>query len=173
MSWSCRCSGSYAELAHTLLPLSSTPGTQMFFGTTWANGNSYQYGDSRVDIANPAGTVTPGFAPVGADGVIGPDDIAYVQANFCNWANIGQAIGSDLSADMTGDLVVNQADVDAFGGGGECYADFTGEGDLDLFDFLQFVNEFNTQSGRADCEADGFYDLFDFLCFVNAFNTGC
>lgn len=144
-----------------------------FFGTVWANGNSYQNGDSRFDIANPAGTVTPGFAPVGADGVIDGSDIAYTQANFCTWANLGQAIGSDLSADMTGDLVVNQADVDAFGGGGACYADFTGEGDLDLFDFLQFVNEFNTQSGRADCEADGFYDLFDFLCFVNAFNTGC
>lgn len=55
----------------------------------------------------------------------------------------------------------------------ECYPDFTGEGDLDLFDFLQFVNEFNDQTDRADCEDDDLYDLFDFLCFVNAFNAGC
>jgi hypothetical protein len=57
--------------------------------------------------------------------------------------------------------------------GGECYPDFTGEGDLDLFDFLAFVNEFNDQTDRADCTEEGNYDLFDFLCFVNAFNDGC
>jgi hypothetical protein len=144
-----------------------------FFGTTWANGNSYQPGDSRFDVANSDGAVAPGFAPVGADGVIDDADIAYVQANFCNWSDLDSAIGKDLSADVTGDLVVNQADVDAFGGGGGCYADFTGDGALDLFDFLAFVNAFNAQEAKADCVSDGAFDLFDFLCFVNAFNVGC
>jgi hypothetical protein len=143
-----------------------------FFGTTWANGNNYQNGDSRFDVANADGKVAPGFSPVGADGVINNTDIAYVQANFCSWPNLDQAIGNDLSADMTGDLVVNQADVAAFGGD-ECYADFTGEGELDLFDFLLFINEFDQQTDRADCENDNQYDLFDFLCFVNFFNGGC
>jgi hypothetical protein len=54
-----------------------------------------------------------------------------------------------------------------------CYADFTGDGALDLFDFLAFVNAFNAGEDRADCAADGALDLFDFLCFVNAFNQGC
>jgi hypothetical protein len=54
-----------------------------------------------------------------------------------------------------------------------CYADFTGDGALDLFDFLAFVNAFNAGEPGADCIADGAYDLFDFLCFVNQFNAGC
>jgi hypothetical protein len=54
-----------------------------------------------------------------------------------------------------------------------CYPDFTGDGALDLFDFLAFVNAFNTDDPVADCDGDGDLDLFDFLCFVNAFNSGC
>jgi probable HAF family extracellular repeat protein len=58
-------------------------------------------------------------------------------------------------------------------GGGGCYADFTGDGALDLFDFLAFVNEFNAQDPAADCDNNGGLDLFDFLCFTNGFNAGC
>jgi len=54
-----------------------------------------------------------------------------------------------------------------------CYADFTGDGSLDLFDFLAFVNFFNAADPKADCDHNGTHDLFDFLCFVNAFNAGC
>jgi hypothetical protein len=55
----------------------------------------------------------------------------------------------------------------------ECYPDFTGDGTLDLFDFLSYVNAFNSGEDRADCTGDGLLDLFDFLCFVNAFSEGC
>jgi hypothetical protein len=54
-----------------------------------------------------------------------------------------------------------------------CYADRDGNGALDLFDFLAYVNTFNAGDLAADCTADGALDLFDFLCFVNAFNAGC
>jgi len=54
-----------------------------------------------------------------------------------------------------------------------CYADFDGNGALDLFDFLAFVNAFNAGSADADCDGNQGLDLFDFLCFVNAFNAGC
>lgn len=54
-----------------------------------------------------------------------------------------------------------------------CYPDCTGDGSLDLFDFLCFVNEFNSGDKTADCDGNAALDLFDFLCFVNAFNTGC
>lgn len=56
---------------------------------------------------------------------------------------------------------------------GECYPDFTGEGALDLFDFLAYVNAFNDAEARADCTGEGVLDFFDFLCFTNAFNAGC
>jgi hypothetical protein len=54
-----------------------------------------------------------------------------------------------------------------------CYGDFDGNGQLSLFDFLDFVNSFNAQDHDADCDQDGDFLLFDFLCFVNAFNAGC
>jgi hypothetical protein len=56
---------------------------------------------------------------------------------------------------------------------GGCYADFTGDGVLDLFDFLGYVNAFNGGEEGAECDGSGALDLFDFLCFVNAFNEGC
>jgi hypothetical protein len=49
----------------------------------------------------------------------------------------------------------------------------TGDGALDLFDFLAFVNLFNSADPAADCDASGAFNLFDFLCFTNAFNAGC
>jgi hypothetical protein len=49
----------------------------------------------------------------------------------------------------------------------------TGEGVLDLFDFLCFLNRYNKGDSLADCDDDEVLDLFDFLCFVNAFNEGC
>jgi serine protease AprX len=60
-----------------------------------------------------------------------------------------------------------------------CYPDCdpsTGEGTLDLFDFLCFQNAFVAADPYADCDqstGQGVFDLFDFLCFVNAFNGGC
>ena len=66
-----------------------------------------------------------------------------------------------------------EAWIASMGAADACYADFTGDGVLDLFDFLGFVNTFNASDPAADCVADGVFDLFDFLCFVNAFNAGC
>jgi hypothetical protein len=54
-----------------------------------------------------------------------------------------------------------------------CPPDLDGNGVLDLFDFLAFVNLFNANDPSADCDASGFLDLFDFLCYTNAFNEGC
>jgi hypothetical protein len=54
-----------------------------------------------------------------------------------------------------------------------CYPDLDGNGTLELFDFLSFVNLFNAADPTADCDGNGSLDLFDFLCFTNAFNAGC
>jgi hypothetical protein len=56
---------------------------------------------------------------------------------------------------------------------GDCYPDFDGSGELDLFDFLEFVNQFNAGADAADCDDDGELSFFDFLCFTNEFNEGC
>lgn len=106
-------------------------GNVNFFGTVLATGKIYAPGDSRGDVANASGLTTRGWAPIGADrnnGTADPDDntvdasdIDYVYRQFrqnpgvtdgaANWSNLNEAVTFDLSADMTGDMIVNQADV--------------------------------------------------------------
>lgn len=64
--------------------------------------------------------------------------------------------------------------------GNECYADCdgtTGQGVLDLFDFLCFQSSFvNGEAYACDCDettGQGVCDLFDFLCFQSSFVAGC
>ena len=54
-----------------------------------------------------------------------------------------------------------------------CFADFDGDGDLTIFDFLAFQNAFDAGDAAADCDGDGSLTLFDFLCFQNEFDAGC
>jgi hypothetical protein len=54
-----------------------------------------------------------------------------------------------------------------------CRVDLTGDGVLDLFDFLEFQNLFEASDLAADFTGDGILDLFDFLAFQNEFGAGC
>ncbi len=105
------------------------------FNTVLKTGKPYAAGDARGDVANVQGLETVGFQPIGADGYLGTllspaeknivdaYDIDYVYAQFktnhnpaitdgeADWSVLSEAVTFDLSADMTGDLVVNQDDV--------------------------------------------------------------
>ena len=156
-----------------------------FFNTTIGNGSiAYESGWSRFDVSNIDGLTTPGWSPTaGADGIVDAFDRDYIQAQIdavgdgeANWDNISEAVLFDLSADMTGDLVVNQDDlaaIDTVLGGTACPADLDGDGELTLFDFLQFQNFFASGDLRADFDGDGSLTLFDFLEFQNQFAIGC
>ncbi|MGP1346835.1 MAG: hypothetical protein ACTS3F_09260 [Phycisphaerales bacterium] len=82
------------------------------FGTT-INGSlaGYQAGYSAADIAGGASLPIKGFAPVGHDGNVDLADVDYVGRNFGDFSILEQAAAMDLSADMNGDLVVDQADL--------------------------------------------------------------
>lgn len=54
-----------------------------------------------------------------------------------------------------------------------CPADCDFSGDLSLFDFLCFQNDFVAGVPAADCDGDLAFTIFDFLCFTNEFNNGC
>jgi len=54
-----------------------------------------------------------------------------------------------------------------------CRADVNADGELDLFDFLDFQTAFADGDGRADVDGDGRPTLFDFLLFQNLFTAGC
>ena len=74
----------------------------------------------------------------------------------------GTAVGEIFDAD---DLV--------FTGGEPCRADLDGDGQLTLFDFLEFQNLFDAGDPIADFDGDGDLTLFDFLEFQNEFDAGC
>ncbi len=155
-----------------------------FFGTVIGDGSiAYESGWSRFDVSNVDGLTTPGWAPTaGADGFVDAFDRDYIAAQIAavsdgeaNWSDINEAVLFDLSADVTGDLIVNQDDLDAIDAilGADCPADFDGNGVLDLFDFLAFSNAFDAGDPAADFDGNGVLDLFDFLAFSNAFDAGC
>jgi hypothetical protein len=82
----------------------------------------------------------------------------------------GPAIGPD------GTLVVAGVgtDIRAFRGpAGDCRADFDGDGELTIFDFLAFQNAFDAGDLAADFDGDGSLTIFDFLAFQNEFDAGC
>ena len=54
-----------------------------------------------------------------------------------------------------------------------CVADFDGDGELTLFDFLAFQSAFDMGEARADLTGDGVLNIFDFLEFQNLFLAGC
>ena len=55
----------------------------------------------------------------------------------------------------------------------DCPADFDGDGQLSIFDFLAFQNAFDAGDLAADFDGDGSLTLFDFLAFQNEFDAGC
>ena len=61
----------------------------------------------------------------------------------------------------------------ALGGEDPCRVDIDGDGDLTIFDFLEFQNLFDAGDLAADFDGDGQLTLFDFLAFQNEFDAGC
>ncbi|UYV12562.1 MAG: hypothetical protein NCW75_14870 [Phycisphaera sp.] len=55
----------------------------------------------------------------------------------------------------------------------DCRADLNLDGNLDIFDFLEFQNLFVRGSTWADFDYDSELTIFDFLAFQNAFDAGC
>ncbi len=138
-----------------------------FFGTTLATGGPYANGYSAGDVANAAGTVTPGFAPIGADGIIDDADIDYVYDQFmanaaitggeANWSDTGEAARFDLSADVTGDLIVNQADITRLVTVilGTSMGDVNLDGQCDQTDLTIAQGHLNQSGGWADGDVNG------------------
>jgi hypothetical protein len=89
--------------------------------------------------------------------------------------NFGTGKTEFLAADFYSDLLTQIFfdDVKLEQVSDECYADCTGDGALDLFDFLCFQNDFVAEGDYSDCEDNDAHDLFDFLCYQNAFVAGC
>ncbi|MCX5689503.1 MAG: dockerin type I repeat-containing protein, partial [Planctomycetota bacterium] len=91
-----------------------------YFGTVLATGTAYENGDSAGDVTGSTVGPRKGNAPTGADGTVNAADIDYVFAQFknshivdgqANWSDLNEAVYFDLSADLTGDKNVDDADI--------------------------------------------------------------
>jgi hypothetical protein len=151
----------------TAIDNASTTGN--LFGTSLGNAGSldanYNAGDSRGDIAG-SGTISAGATPQGSDGIVDAQDIDYVFDQFVNnsfvtdgsatWSDLDEAQGFDLSADMTGDLSVDQADVDELVVTilGTAFGDANLDGKVDVLDLDVLAQAFNTAVGASWADAD-------------------
>ncbi|MEQ8318506.1 MAG: right-handed parallel beta-helix repeat-containing protein [Phycisphaerales bacterium] len=117
------------------------------------------------------------FAPLPGSPAIDAGDNAAVPSGVTMDLFGGDRFVDDPATPDTGAGTAPIVDLGAieFAGGqaGPCPADFDGDGELTLFDFLDFQNAFDSGDARADFDQDGELTLFDFLAFQNAFDAGC
>ena len=96
----------------------------------------------------------------------------------CSWAWNGWEFATpvfrvQLDSGLFGGAFVQMDAMELSVGGGGCRADIDGDGELTLFDFLEFQNLFDAGDLAADFDGDGSLTLFDFLEFQNEFDAGC
>ena len=146
-------------------------GDDNYFGTTLATScKSYVAGDSRGDIAG--NTPTPGSIPMGADGIVDGTDLYYVYANFGDFSNIDDAVLMDLSADLNGDLLVNEADVTELMNVilGTAIGDLDWDCDVDLSDLAALLGSYGSTGEltyeEGDLDGDGDVDLSDLAALL-------
>jgi len=95
-----------------------------FFHTTivGADGQprTYVVGASAADVAG--NTPYPGAMPHGYDCIVDCADALYIDAQFGDFTSLDDAVHMDLSADLTGDLLVDCSDLAVIADllGGEC-----------------------------------------------------
>ena len=54
-----------------------------------------------------------------------------------------------------------------------CAGDFNHDGEVNFFDYLDFVDAFSANNAAADFNNDGEINFFDYLDFVDAYSAGC
>jgi hypothetical protein len=57
--------------------------------------------------------------------------------------------------------------------GPACGADYNGDGELNVLDFIAFETLWRDRDPAADCDGGGSFDVLDFVCFQLEFAEGC
>ncbi|MDX2148430.1 MAG: hypothetical protein SFZ23_13000 [Planctomycetota bacterium] len=104
-----------------------------------------------------------------ADSVGGTLTVANRVATLTGAIDVTSPIDPDNPG--IGTIRVNGSIVAA--GSVRCEADFNNDGQVDFFDYLDFVNAFGNDEVAADFNADGQVDFFDYLDFASAFAAPC
>ena len=54
-----------------------------------------------------------------------------------------------------------------------CPADFNGDGQANVLDFVAFQGAWSAMDPAADCDLNGAFNVLDFVCFQQVFVKGC
>ncbi|MEO1009451.1 MAG: integrin alpha [Planctomycetota bacterium] len=148
-----------------------------FRGSTTTGSGSYYSFDAGPGAAYVVFGRSDGLPPV-----LGLAELGANQAIRIDGERRGDLLGGSIAAagDVNGDgrtdVIVGSREDDAYvvyGRGASCAPDLDGDGELTIFDFLEFQNLFDAMDPAADFDDDGDLTIFDFLAFQNAFDAGC
>ena len=113
-------------------------------------------GDVFFIGGNGFGQTAPSYVASATCGIFDPTDVS--------------TLGAPGQFDDAHFIIIADGDT---GGGDPCPADLDGDGDLTIFDFLQFQTLFDDGDLTADFDGDGSLTIFDFLEFQTQFDAGC
>jgi len=83
------------------------------------------------------------------------------------------ALGSDDAGDLLATANLGDESISLVGAVVGCPADFNGDGDANVLDFVAFQQAFAAMNPAADCNDDGEFNILDFVCFQAVFAAGC
>ncbi len=99
------------------------------------------------------------------------DDGAVPTSRLTNFiVNGGTTYRFKVSAYNNGDAGDGQLNIQWIA---DCPADWNDDDTVDFFDYLDFLDAFNSGTLAGDFNDDQVVDFFDYLDFVNAFASGC
>jgi len=131
----------------------------------------------QIDISDDGGSTWTRAVTVGPDGPRVSGGWFFDEINVADYVDLTSQVRLRFVAEDAGQGSIVEAALDDFALSitecNSCYADCTGEGSLDIFDFLCFQDAFASADPYADCDNNTVFDIFDFLCFQDAFATGC
>ncbi|USN98274.1 MAG: hypothetical protein H6810_08805 [Phycisphaeraceae bacterium] len=93
--------------------------------------------------------------------------------NFSRTPDGGYLVAWDDDRNGNQDIYAQKVNADGSLGGSGCLADLTGDGILDLADVQLFISSFIAGNLLADVTGDGILDLADVQLFVASFVAGC
>ncbi|MCA9298184.1 MAG: hypothetical protein KDA28_03910, partial [Phycisphaerales bacterium] len=129
--------------------------------------------------------------PAGADGLPGTidDDLHLARFSPCIDAGNNLLVPEDIRFDLDLDpRFLDDPEVDDTGVGtppvtdigaderrpeAACAVDLNGDGLVDVFDILEFLEAFEKQNPAADWNGDTVLDIFDVTAFLGDFTVGC